>query len=35
MDREKCMFYNDIYEEDKRTSLLEDEGSASDGSDDY
>ena len=35
MDREKCMFYNEIYEEDKRTSLLEDEGSASDGSDDY
>jgi len=34
MDREKCMFYNDIYEEDKRTSMIEAEGSASDGADD-
>mgnify|MGYP006176490241 CR=1 FL=1 len=35
MDREKYIFYNDIYEEDKRISMIEVEGSVSDGSDDY
>ena len=36
MDLEKCVFYNEIYEEDKRTSMIEGEDSLSDDSvDDY
>jgi len=36
LDNEKYMFYNDIYEEDKRISMFEDQDSISDESfDDY
>jgi hypothetical protein len=36
MDREKYMFYTDIYEEDKRTSMIEaDESVSDDPIDDY